>query len=223
MQEFLGKMTCAVQEVGLGDDNGTFWSNWCPLGAWGVISVNPTLCLSSVFNSVLAYTESVHIAVAGKMIQMQHSNPLRAVCSWDGSNPLSNTKRVRSAWEGGRISLAAHCQRRSHVIILPLPWYLAVGSCPLQGPAMLVKEVTVLSQRLSTLPCSASYSASGNTGQISSAGLNGWSGPACPVLSSGAGKLCHGERQWPSQAGSSFQWEGDASCRLAECQAPYIK
>lgn len=81
MQEFLGKMTCAVQEVGLGDDNGTFWSNWCPLGTWGVISVNPTLCLSSVFNSVLAYTESVHIAVAGKMIQMQHSNPLRAVCS----------------------------------------------------------------------------------------------------------------------------------------------
>lgn len=81
MQEFLGKMTCAVQEIGLGDDNGTFWCNWCPVGAWGVISVNPILCLSSVFNSVLAYTESVHIAVAGKMIQMQHSNPLRAVCS----------------------------------------------------------------------------------------------------------------------------------------------
>ena len=132
VQEFLDKMTCAVQEVGLGDDSGTFWSNWCPLGAWGVISVNPTLCLSPVFNSVLTYMETIHIAVAAKTIWMQNSNPLRAVCCWDGSNPLSNTKRVRSAWEGGRISLAARCHGRSHVIILLLPWYLAVGSC---GPS----------------------------------------------------------------------------------------
>lgn len=84
VQEFLDKMTCAVQEVGLGDDSGTFWSNWCPLGAWGVISVNPTLCLSPVFNSVLTYMETIHIAVAAKTIWMQNSNPLRAACCWDG-------------------------------------------------------------------------------------------------------------------------------------------
>lgn len=52
-------MTCAVQEVRLGDSNGTFWSYWCLLGVFRdlIITTTHTLCLTSVFYSVSCYRE----------------------------------------------------------------------------------------------------------------------------------------------------------------------